>query len=309
MLVAAACLLGAALVAGCVATPGDEEIFGTATGGTVTPGVIKQAGSSTVEPLAKVWADEFGSARGVQVDVGSGGSGKGESGLCSRELDIADMSRPMKDSARDGACRDHGVDPVEWTVAFDGLSVVVGKKNTFVQALTVEQLSHIFRADGPATRWDQVDPGFPAKAIRLCYPGDDSGTYEYFNEAVLDGGEPRKGSGVQQSEDDNVLVTCLQNDPEAIGYFGFAYVQHNTDKVRPIRVDGVAPTFESIADGSYTPLSRPLYLYTDGVPEGVLADYLGYVYHAEGGQRLIQDVGYVALDEATRLAMLHQLDR
>lgn len=293
---------------GCVSQGGgDPAIYGTQTGGTLEPGLIKQAGSSTVFPLAEVWAEDFGNARGVQIQVSGGGSGAGASGLCNGEIDLGDMSREMKDSEKTEKCAPNGIEPVQWKVAFDGLSVVVAKENSFVQDLTVEQLEHIFRAEGHATTWDEVDPEYPAEEIHLCYPDSDSGTYEYFNEVILDEGQPRTGESVQQSPDDNVLVTCLSGDTNAIGYFGYAYVVENTDRVRTVAVDGVQPEPETIADGSYTPLSRPIYIYTDGVPQGILYDYMAYVLHPEGGQALVPAVGYVALDPGTRGAMMDQL--
>lgn len=301
--------LATLLVAGCVAPTGDPEIFGTATGGTLEPGKIIQAGSSTVFPLAEVWAEQFGTVRGVAITVDGGGSGAGASGICHREIDLGDMSREMKPSEIEGDCAENGVNPIQWKVAFDGISVVVSRDNTFVQNLSVDELEHIFRGEDPATTWNQVDPEYPNNPIRLCYPDNDSGTYEYFGEVILHEADPRRGDGVQVNPDDNVLVRCLKSDPNAIGYFGFAYLQENTDSLRAVQVNGVAPTVETIADGSYAPLSRPIYIYTDGIPTGILADYMHYVLHPEGGQRLVEPVGYVPLDENTRLDMVEQLGR
>lgn len=302
-----AAALVAVLLAGCSTTGGgDVAIYGDADGGTLTDGQIRQAGSSTVYPLAELWAQDFGQARGIQFSVEGGGSGAGASKLCAKEVDLGDLSRQMKDSEKQ-TCRANGVEPMEWWVAYDGLSVVVGRDNGFVQDLTVEQLAHLFRKDGHARTWDEVDPSFPARPVKLCYPDADSGTYEYFNEAVLEQGAPRTGTGVQQSSEDNVLVTCLAREPDAIGYFGYAYVVENEDKVRAIEVEGVAPSPGTIADGSYTPLSRPIYMYTDGTPEGVLRDYLNYAYHPDGGQALVDDAGYVPLDDDAREEMLAQL--
>jgi len=297
--------VAALALSGCT-TPGggDPEIYGTSTGGTMDAGIIKQAGSSTVLPLAEVWADDFGTARGVDVRVAGGGSGAGATGLCNGELDLGDMSREMKSTEHEKCHQTNGKDAVQWKVAFDGLSVVVSKKNTFVQDLSVEQLEHIFRGQGPAATWNEVDASFPAEGIDLCYPDADSGTYEYFNEVILDEGEPRTGAGVQQSPNDNVLVTCLENNADAIGYFGYAYLVANEGKLRSVEVEGVRPTPGTIADGSYSPLGRPIYIYTSGVPEGILADYIRYVLHPEGGQALVPEVGYVALDDGTRQAML-----
>lgn len=299
--------LAGLLLAGCVAPSGDPEIYGSSSGGTIRDGAIRQEGSSTVLPIAERWAEDFGVKRQVDINVGGGGSGRGATGLCNGELDIGDMSRELKDSEKE-VCQAKGIEPVEWWVAFDGLSVVVSKKNTFVNDLSVEQLDHIFRSGDHATRWNQVDPTYPDRPIQLCYPDEDSGTYEYFNDEILDGEEPRRGDGVSQSSDDNVIVRCLQDNADAIGYFGFAYLLENEDSLRAVSVEGVAPSFQTISDGSYSPLGRPIYMYTNGVPTGLLGDYFHYAFHPEGGQSLVRDAGYVELDEQSRLRMLTQLE-
>ncbi len=299
-------LLAAIALSGCTGGGGDEAIYGSATGGTLQGNTIIQAGSSTVLPLAEVWAEDFGFARGIQFKVSGGGSGAGVSGLCNKELDLGDMSRAIKDSET-AKCRANGVEPVPWKIAFDGLSVVVSHENTFADDLSVEELEHIFRSDEPATRWSDVKNGYPNQPIRLCYPDSDSGTYEYFNEVILHEGEPRSGSGVQQSPDDNVLVTCLKDDQYAIGYFGYAYYLENKDRVKLVAIEGVKPTAETVANGAYSPLSRPIYIVTNGIPTGLLADYFRYVFHPEGGQALVPEVGYVALDDGTRGEMLRAL--
>jgi phosphate transport system substrate-binding protein len=287
----------------------DRAIFGTHTGGTIKSGEVNQAGSSTVFPLAERWAEEFGGERDVQMKVAGGGSGVGASQLCAKAIDLGDMSRTMKDSEKT-SCMNNGVTPVEWKVAYDALSVVVSPDNTFAKDLTTAQLKMIFQGAGFAQKWNEVDPAFPAQDIHLCVPGADSGTYEYFREAVLGSSTAshRQGSGVQASEDDNVLVTCVEADKYAIGYFGLAYVLENPGKVVAIKVNGVTPSEESVVAKTYTPLSRFIYIYTNGVPkDNLLSDYLGYVFAPTGGQALISEIGYVKLDEATREAMVAQL--
>ena len=283
--------LVAVTLSGCTGFGGDAAIYGDGgiadNGdliGTLDARFIQQAGSSTVLPVAQAWADDFGGARGIQIKVAGGGSGAGGKGICQGELDIGDQSRPMKDSEFE-LCAEHGVDPVAWKVAFDGLSVVVSKDNTFVQDLSVEQLDLIFRKDDPATTWKDVDSRFPAEKIQACAPD------------------------AERSADDNALVTCVAGSEYAVGFFGFAYVQQNEDKLTAVKVSGVPPTFETIADGSYTPLSRPIFMVTDGVPEpgSILYDYFAFAFHPEGGQALVPQVGYVSLDEGTRTAMLEQL--
>ena len=305
--------LVAVTLSGCTGFGGDAAIYGDGgiadNGdliGTLDARFIQQAGSSTVLPVAQAWADDFGGARGIQIKVAGGGSGAGGKGICQGELDIGDQSRPMKDSEFELRA-EHGVDPVAWKVAFDGLSVVVSKDNTFVQDLSVEQLDLIFRKDDPATTWKDVDSRFPAEKIQACAPDAESGTYDYFNEEVLHEGDIR--TDAERSADDNALVTCVAGSEYAVGFFGFAYVQQNEDKLTAVKVSGVPPTFETIADGSYTPLSRPIFMVTDGVPEpgSILYDYFAFAFHPEGGQALVPQVGYVSLDEGTRTAMLEQL--
>lgn len=280
-------------------------LVGIALSGCTGTETLSQAGSSTVLPLAEVWAEEWGTANGIQINVAGGGSGAGASGLCAGELDLGDMSRAMKDSEKE-TCRANGIEPVQWKVAFDGISVVTSNKNTFVTGLTVAELASIFKGD--ARNWNEVDPEFPNKSIHLCYPDSDSGTYEYFNEEILGKGvSPRTGSGVQQSPDDNIIVSCLESDANAIGYFGYAYYVENKGSLKLVSVDGIKPSSTTIADGSYSPLGRPIYIYTDGVPAGgtTLCGYLEYVF--ANGQDLVSSVGYVPLDAGTLGAMKTQL--
>lgn len=267
---------------------------------------IVQAGSSTLLPAATLWADGFNDETGAVVSVAGGGSGAGASGLCSGKVDVGDMSRPMKDSEKQ-TCRANGIEPVEWKTAFDGLSVVVDNANDFVQDLSVEQLEHIFRSQDPARQWSDVDPSFPGQEIVVCMPDNESGTYDYFTEVILDEGEPR--SDAQQSADDNVLVQCINGDRNAIGFFGYAYVINNEDKVRAIQVNGVAPTSQTIEDGSYAPLGRPLFIYTAGIPENgtLLHDYITYILDPQRGQKDVEQVGYVKLSPAVLQEMQDQL--
>ncbi len=276
--------------------------------GCTSPETISQEGSSTVLPLAEVWAEDFGGRTGSIVNVAGGGSGHGAKGLCNGELDLGDMSRAMKDSEKE-TCRANGIEPVEWKVAFDGLSVVVNKGNTFATDLSVDQLFQIF--SGQAATWNAVSPsiaGAPSGAIKLCIPDNESGTYEYFFEEILEARDETAGfpSRAQQSADDNVLVSCIAGDNNAIGFFGFAYVASNADKVKPVAIEGVMPTPETIEDGSYSPLSRPLYIYTANDISGPVYDYVEYILTA--GQALVPTVGYVKLSSTVQQQMLSQLE-
>ena len=301
-------LVCALLVAGCAGEGNDSTAGGT----------IQQAGSSTVYPIAEAWDEEL-AAQGIQVTVAGGGSGAGASKLCRNEIDLADLSRAMKQSEVE-QCKANGVDPVEWIVAFDGLSVVVSKENDFVDHLTIEELRRMWASGSAVRTWADVRAGWPEEPIKLYGPDSDSGTYEYFVEEVLgascgaDGKElcaPR--SDYTYSAEDTVLVEGVRESPYALGYFGYAYYYENEGSLRavPIVAEGasepVAPSFETIRDGSYTPFSRPLYIYTNGVPaDGTLTqEYLAYAFG--DGQAIVREVGYVELDDATLQAMRDQL--
>lgn len=293
----------AVLLAGCAQPGYDVDVYGEGgidggLIGTLDPDFIRQAGSSTVLPIASEWADDFAATRGIHMLVSGGGSGAGAVGICEGRLDIGDMSRAMKE-AEQAACEERGVDPVAWTVAYDGLSVVVSHANDFTHDLTVEQLRHVFLADGAAT-WQDIDPAYPDAPIQRCAPDAGSGTWDYFDEVILEGAP--LDSRVQRSADDNALVGCVAEGPYAIGFFGYAYLQANSERIRSVAVAGIHPSPDTIADNRYAPLSRPIFMVTDGVPQRgtILYDYLAYGLHPEGGQRLIADVGYVPLDEATR---------
>ncbi len=284
-------------------------IVAVALSGCTSPPSISQEGSSTVLPLAEIWAEDFGLRTGTIVSVAGGGSGHGASGLCGRELDLGDMSRAMTDSEKE-ACRANGIEPAEWKVAFDGLSVVVSKANGFVTDLSVDQLFQIFT--GGAAAWSDVTPvieGAPDTAITLCIPDNESGTYEYFLEEILEGHDATAdfASKAQQSADDNILVSCIAGDDAAIGFFGFAYVGSNADKVKPVAINGIHPTPQTIEDGSYSPLSRPLYIYTASDIQGPVYDYIRYIM-TDDGQALVPEVGYVKLSSTVQQAMLAQLD-
>ncbi len=276
--------------------------------GCTAPETLQQEGSSTVLPLAEVWAEDFGAKTGAIVNVAGGGSGHGASGLCDATLDLGDMSRAMKDSEKE-ICRANGIEPVEWKVAFDGLSVVVNKGNDFAKDLSVDQLFHIFT--GNANKWTDVEPaisGAPNAPIKLCIPDNESGTYEYFFEEILEDNDETAefASKAQQSADDNVLVSCIAGDNDAIGFFGFAYVASNADKVKPVSVGGIMPSAQTIEDGRYTPLSRPLYIYTAASITGPAYDYIHYIL--TDGQELVPTVGYVKLSPTVQQAMLSQLE-
>lgn len=229
-------------------------------------GPVAIDGSSTVSPLAEAAADLFGETQpGVNVTVATSGTGGGFKTFCAGETDISNASRAIKDEEAQ-TCADAGIEYTEIVIANDGLSVVVNPTNDWAQCLTVEQLTMIWEpaAEGTVTNWNQIDPSFPDLALTLYGPGTDSGTFDYFTKAI-NGEEGASRADYSASEDDNVLVQGVAGDEGGLGYFGLSYAVENADIITPIEVDGgagcVAPSVETVQGGTYSPLSRPLFIY------------------------------------------------
>ncbi len=266
-------------------------------------GEIQVDGSSTVFPITEAMAEEFGilTERGVRVTVGVSGTGGGFKRFCAGETDISDASRPIKDSEVE-LCTDAGIEFIEIPVAFDGLTVVINQDNDWVDFLTVSELNHIFRPDDYATSWADVREGFPDVEIALYAPGADSGTFDYFTEAINGDGGVHRSDNTTFSEDDNVLVQGVSNDRGGVGYFGFSYYANNADVLTAVPVvndAGVAvtPSNETINDGSYNPLSRPLFIYAS-VSSLEREEVAAFVdYFLTDGVWLVDtpEVGYVQL--------------
>ena len=263
-------------------------------------GDIAIDGSSTVFPITEAVAEEFGDLTGgnVRAVVGISGTGGGFKKFCASETVISDASRPIKQKEVD-LCEAAGIDYIELPVAIDGLSVLINKENDFVDCLSVEQLNMIWapEAEGVVMNWNQVNPDWPAEEIKLYAPGVDSGTFDYFTEAINGDGGVSRGDFVA-SEDDNVLVQGIAGDRYSLGYFGYAYYVENRDKLKVVPVDGgsgcIAPTDDAINNGSYAPLSRPLFIYvrSDAAEQAHIAEFIRYYLSAEG-QRLAASVGYI----------------
>lgn len=254
----AALSLAALSLAACGGSEG-----GSSAGGALT-GEVLVDGSSTVFPIAEAVAEEFQIAHpDVRVSVGFSGSGGGFKRLCAGETDLSNASRPIN-AAEAEACEAAGIELTELRVAWDGLSVVVNPANDFAQCLTVGELRRIWEPGSSVTTWRDVRPDWPAEEIRLYGPGTDSGTFDYFTETV-NGEAGASRADYQASEDDNVLVQGIAGDRYSLGYFGYAYYAENAGRLTLLAVDGgngcVAPSDETIADGSYAPLSRPLFVY------------------------------------------------
>jgi phosphate binding protein len=283
-------------------------------------GDIVIAGSSTVYPLTEAVAEMFGD-EGFAGDptIDSIGSGAGIERFCNGELDIANASRAIEQEEID-TCVANGITPIEFRVGTDALTVAVSSENDFVDSLTLEQLGLIF--SGAVTTWDQVDPSFPAETIQVFSPGTDSGTFDFFVEAVLeplfedaeDSGAAAEAAilgipGIQLSEDDNVLVQGVEGSPYAIGYFGFAYYIENQDRLNTVAVDGVEPNEESAESGDYA-LSRPLFIYSDAAILTDKPQVAGFIsYYLTNVNDVILDVGYFpASVEALNAAKQAYLD-
>jgi phosphate transport system substrate-binding protein len=262
-------------------------------------GEVKADGSSTVYPLAEAIAESFGKENpGVRVTVGIAGTGGGFKRFTKGETDISDASRPIKKEEAEAA-KSNGVEYIEVPVAYDGLSVVVNKSNDWAKQLTVDQLKKLFTTN--ARSWKDIDPSFPDVPIKIYSPGTDSGTYDYMKEVVATKEAPMR-KDMELSEDDNVLVRGVEGDRGAIGYFGSAYYFANKDSINAVAIvnkkgQAVKPTPETIKDGSYNPLSRPLFIYvnTKSLSRPEVKAFVDHFLDNAG--EAAAKVGYVALPD------------
>jgi len=270
-------------------------------GGDGLSGEIVGDGSSTVFPISEAVAEAFREVEGgVDVVVGLSGTGGGFEKFCGGETDFNDASRPIKDEEKQ-ACAGNGIEWVEFQVAYDGLSLMVNPDNDFVDCLTVEELKKIWEPGSKVDSWDDVRPEFPDEGIKLYGPGTDSGTFDYFTDEIV-GEEGASRADYTPSEDDNVLVQGVAGDKGSLGYFGFAYYEQNTDKLKLLGVDGgsgcIQPTRQTILDGTYSPLSRPLFVYVrkDSLDRTEVAEFMRF--YLTGGPDLVAQVGYVEAPDA-----------
>jgi phosphate transport system substrate-binding protein len=278
--------------------------------------VIKIDGSSTVFPIAEAVSEEFQRAGNrVRITVGLSGTGGGFKKLCRGEIDVANASRPILKEEME-KCRAAGVRYMELPVAFDAITVAVNPKNDWVKTLTMDDLKKMWEpaAQGKITTWNQVRPEWPATRLMLFGPGADSGTFDYFTEAVAHKAKASRGD-YTASEDDNVLVQGVENNKQALGYFGFAYYSAHQDKMRAVPIetpegDAVAPSIESVVDGSYKPLSRPLFIY---VAERALErpEVRTFIeYYLGESSTYVSEVGFIPLPaSATQTALGHLKER
>lgn len=265
--------------------------------------VIKIDGSSTVYPITEAVAEEFQKAKKnvVKVTVGISGTGGGFKKFCRDETDISNASRPITKSEME-ACKAAGVDYVEMPVAFDALTVVINPKNTFLKQATVAELKAIWEpaAQGKITKWNQVNPAWPDAPIKLFGAGADSGTFEYFTEAIVGKAKSSRGD-YTASEDDNVLVQGVSRDVNAIGYFGYAYYAENKGRLKALPIvnpktnAAVEPAEESVIKATYQPLSRPIFIYVKAksLDKPEVKEFVEF--YMKNGAQLTKEVKYVPL--------------
>jgi phosphate transport system substrate-binding protein len=267
-------------------------------------GIVKIDGSSTVFPVTEGVAEDFQKAKkgAVNVTVGISGTGGGFKKFCRGETDVQNASRPiLKKEMED--CKAAGVEYFELPVAFDALTIVMNPKNSFLKQISVEELRKIWEpaAQGKITRWNQVNPEWPDAPIKLFGAGSDSGTFDYFTEAINGKSKASRGD-YTASEDDNVLVQGVSQDVNAIGYFGYAYYAENQNRLKAVPViekagkPAVAPSERTVLDGSYQPLSRPIFIYVNAKAMASRPEVKDFVeYYMKEGARLAQEVKYVPL--------------
>jgi phosphate transport system substrate-binding protein len=270
-------------------------------------GSVRVDGSSTVYPLSAIAAEDFQIASpGVRVTVGNSGTGGGFEKFCRGETDANNASRPIKESEVQ-SCADNGVDYGQLVVAIDALTVVVNKDNDFASCLTTDQLAAIWGPDSTISNWNQVDPSFPDEPLPLFGPGTDSGTFDYFTD-VINGEEGSSRTDFTPSEDDNVVVQGVAGSKGGLGYFGYTYFEENSDKLKALEIDSgagcVAPSEETARDGSYTPLSRPLFVYpsVQALANPAVADF--FQYYVDNDAEIAKAALYIPLSDADQAKLV-----
>ena len=280
-----------AAVAGCGGDGAGDE--------TGLSGRIQVDGSSTVYPISVAMAEEFERAQegDVRVTVSQSGTGGGFKRFCAGETAVSDASRPIKESEV-AACREQGIEPIEMEVAMDGITLAVNPENDWVECLTVDEIRKVWDTGSTVQRWSDVRAGFPSSEIKLYGPGTDSGTFDYFTEAINgEGGRTRQD--YTASEDDNILVQGVAGDPGALGYFGYSYYEQNQQQLKALGVDDgngcVLPSPGTIESGEYAPLSRPMYIYTSerALERPEVREFLRF--YMENAAELVPTTGYIPM--------------
>ena len=293
-------LMAALIFAGCDKPAADSGDSTTAVN-TELSGNIEIDGSSTVFPISEAAAAKFKKQyTNVNISVGQSGTGGGFKRFTKGETDISDASRPIK-AKEFNACKESSVEFIELPVAYDGLTIVVNKKNTFLKEITVDQLKKIFLDAGAAKTWKEVDDSWPDKKIKIFAPGTDSGTFDYFKEVVAGKTGSIRGD-MSTSEDDHVLVNGVAGDEFALGFFGAAYYFQNKDKLNAVAVinkagESILPSDETIENGTYNPFSRPLFIYMNKASMNKAQVSKFVEFYIENAADFAKQVGYVPLPQ------------
>ena len=262
---------------------------------------IKIDGSSTVIRITEAVTEEFTKEHpGIRVSGGLSGTGGGFKKFSNGEIDICDASRRINDVERK-ACEEHGINWVELEIAFDGISLVVNPQNDWCDCLTVEQLKATWEPGSQVTKWSDIDPAWPQEKIKLYGPGTDSGTFDYFTEAIV-GKTGKSRDDYSASEDDNVLVMGVEGDKYSLGFFGLAYYEENQKKLKLLGVDPgdgkcIKPSLETVRDATYKPLARPLFIYvrTSSLARPEVRSFVEFYLDNVG--KLVKSAGYVPLPD------------
>jgi len=300
-------------LAACGGGQSPTENGGETTGageGSQLSGSVAIDGSSTVFPITEAMAEEFQQKyNDVRVTVGVSGTGGGFKKFCNGETDISDASRPIKEIEKE-ACAEAGIEYIELPVAFDAISVIKHPENDWAECLTTEELETMWRPDaqGQVDNWNQVRDSFPDRQLSLYGPGVDSGTFDYFTEAIMGEGGASRGD-YTASEDDNVIVQGVISDEGGLGYLGLAYYEENQDKLAAITIDDqnpdngegcIAPSASTVEEGTYQPLARPIFIYVSksaAEEKPQVQEFIEF-YMDSANRNLVTEVGYVALSDS-----------
>lgn len=255
-------------------------------------------GSSTVSPITQAVAEEFREVEpNVGVSIGISGTGGGFKKFTAGELDISNASREMKDEEKEAA-KKNNIEYIQLQIGIDGLTIAVNKENTWAKDLTTDELKKIWSEGSTIKTWKDIRPEWPDMPLKLYAPAEDSGTYDYFIEEILGKGKIRKD--YTPSTDDNVLVQGVSGDKGAMGFFGFGYYEENAEKLIALKINGVEPSPETIQNGTYKPLSRPVYIYVNAKSYNEKPQVKAFIeFYLENVTELVREVGYVALNDYT----------
>ncbi len=301
-------VMAATLLVGCGG--GKTEEKKPAATGKKLAGSVKIDGSSTVFPISEAMAEEFRKINpDVKVTVGESGTTGGMKKFVPGEIDIADASRPIKKEEVEGV-KKRGDDVIEIPIAYDGLSVVIHKDNTWAGTMTVAELKKLWEPTSTVKKWSEIRAGWPDQPIKLYGPGTASGTFEYFTEVIV-GKSKSSRADFTASEDDNVLVKGVAGDKNALGYFGYVYYLHNKEKMKVVSIDtgkgAVTPSEQTIKDGTYKPLSRPIFIYVSkkSLERPEVKEFV--TFYLKNASKLIPQVGYVPYAESHYQEMLKKV--